>query len=136
MTVAPTPSPRASRIRRAAFLGLGWLFFGLGAWGAFLPVLPTTPFMILALWAFSRSSERLHGWLYGHRIFGPPLQRWQRHRVIPIHAKIAAVAAMTGSLGYMIWVSEAPAIASFAAALLMAGAAAYILSRPSRAPGD
>jgi uncharacterized protein len=126
------PRPRGWRI---GFFLLGWLFFGIGAVGAVLPVLPTTPFMILALWAFARSSRRFHTWLYTHRLFGPPLQRWTEHRVVPTHAKIAAVIAMAASLSYLIWFSDVPGYAVVLTAVVMAGAAAYVLSRPGRAPG-
>ena len=125
-----------SRIRRAVFFVLAWVFFGLGLVGAFLPVLPTTPLMILALWAFARSSERFHHWLYTHRVFGPPLQRWRQHQVIPIPAKIAAVGAMLVSMVIMGWFSNAPPMALWAAGLFMAGAAWFIVSRPSRPPGS
>ena len=91
--------------------------------------------MILALWAFARSSRRFHDWLYNHRIFGPPLQRWSEHRVVPLHAKVAAVTAMVASLVYLIWFSDVPGYAIVLTALVMAGAAAYVLTRPSRAPG-
>ncbi|MCG8509935.1 MAG: YbaN family protein [Rhodospirillales bacterium] len=127
--------PASPRGWRVVFFLLGWIFFGLGAVGAFLPVLPTTPFMILALWAFARSSRRFHDWLYNHRIFGPPLQRWSEHRVVPLHAKVAAVTAMVASLVYLIWFSDVPGYAIVLTALVMAGAAAYVLTRPSRAPG-
>ena len=129
---AATPSPRGWRV---GFLLLGWVFFALGAVGAFLPVLPTTPFMILALWAFSRSSQRFHLWLLNHRIVGPPLQRWTEHRVVPLLAKIAAVTAMAASLAYLIWFSDIPAYAVVLSALFMAGAAGYVLTRPGRTPG-
>ena len=86
---------------RPLFFILGWLLFGLGFVGAFVPVLPTTPLMLLALWCFSRSSDRFHDWLYTHKIFGPPLQQWQEHRVIPLAAKLIAVFFMAASLVYL-----------------------------------
>jgi len=70
---------------------LGWLLFCLGVVGAFVPVLPTTPIMLLALWCFARSSDRFHDWLYTHRIFGPPLQLWHKYKVIPLAAKRIAL---------------------------------------------
>ena len=94
------PPSRSSRFRRRAYFGIGWFFFGLGALGAFLPVLPTTPLMIIALWAFSQSSEKFEQWLYNHAVFGPPLQRWHRFRVISVPAKVASVGAMAASIVY------------------------------------
>ena len=70
------------------FMGLG--FLGLGIIGAFLPVLPTTVFVLLASWCFSRSSPRLDAWLRSHAILGPPLVAWQDHGVIRPRAKILA----------------------------------------------
>ena len=125
---------RNSRYARWAYFGLGWLFFGLGVLGAFLPVLPTTPLMIVALWAFSKSSATFQHWLYTHRVFGPPLQRWQQHRVIPPGAKLAAVGAMAASLAYLAALTAAPPPVLIATGGLMLAAAWYILSRPSRPP--
>ena len=119
---------------RWVYFGLGWAFFGLGALGALLPVLPTTPLMILALWAFSKSSARFQHWLYRHRVFGPPLQRWHEYRVIPTSAKLAAVGAMAASLGYLAAFTAAPPALLIATGGLMLGAAGYIVSRPSRPP--
>jgi len=121
---------------RAVYLSVGLACVALGAAGAFLPVLPTTPFMILALGAFAKSSPRLESWLYHHRLFGPPLRRWTEHRVIPPTAKAAAVGGMAASLAIMIWVAHAPGWALGAAGALMAVGAAYVLSKPSRAPGE
>jgi uncharacterized membrane protein YbaN (DUF454 family) len=119
---------------RWVYFGLGWVFFGLGALGAVLPVLPTTPLMILALWAFSKSSARFQTWLVSHRVFGPPLRRWREYRVIPPSAKLAAVTAMAASLAYLTAFTAAPPALLIATGGIMLGAAWYIVSRPSRPP--
>ena len=115
---------------------MGWVFFGTGVAGAFLPVLPTTPFMILALWMFSKSSERFHRWLYNHRIFGPPLQHWQEHRVIPWPAKMASVSMMTVSFILMLIYSPMSWWSHGLVAVLMLYGAWFVLSKPSRAPQE
>ncbi len=130
------PSRSSSATVRWAYFLLGWVFFGIGVLGAFLPVLPTTPLMIVALWAFSKSSPRFHDWLYTHKLFGPPLRRWQEHRVIPLVAKFAAVGAMTASLAYLVFLTTVPWVYLALTAGLMAGGAAYILTKPSKAPGS
>lgn len=127
---------RISRIDRWVWLAAGWGFFALGVIGAFLPVLPTTPFMIVALWAFSKSSERFRNWLYNHPVFGPPLQRWHQHRVISRAGKMAAVGAMGASFAYLTIFTGANATVLFATGALMCGAAGYILSKPSEVAGE
>lgn len=127
---------RISETARFVYLGLGWFFFGVGLLGAFLPVLPTTPFMILALWAFSNSSERLRAWLYNHRVFGAQLQRWQEYRVIPPGAKMASIGAMSVSLAYLVLCGGLAWPWLAATAALMAYGAWFILTKPSRPPGQ
>ncbi|NNG12825.1 MAG: YbaN family protein, partial [Halobacteria archaeon] len=107
-------------------------FFGLGAVGTVVPGLPTTPFMLLALWAFSKSSQRFHDWLYTHRVFGPPLQQWRSHRVIPGKAKLLAVATMLLSFVYLAFFTGVSAWLKALIALVMLYGAAFILSKPSR----
>ena len=119
---------------RPLYFLLGWCFFGLGAVGTVVPGLPTTPFMLLALWAFSKSSRRFHDWLYAHPIFGPPLQRWRSHRVIPGKAKLLAVATMTGSFLYLAFFTAISVWLKLMIALVMLYGAAFILSKPSRVP--
>lgn len=126
------PSQQQSGVLRLVYLSLGWLFVGLGMLGVVLPVLPTTPFLLLALWAFSRSSVRLHDWLYQHRTFGPALQRWHRHRIIPLHAKAFIALTMSASLVYLIGFSRMPGIVVWLVASVMLVVAVYLLSRPSR----
>jgi uncharacterized membrane protein YbaN (DUF454 family) len=119
---------------RPLYFLLGWTFFGLGAVGAVLPGLPTTPLMLLALWAFAKSSKRFHDWLYHHRVFGPPLQRWHLHRVIPGKAKLLSVTTMTLSFVYLAFFTAVSAWVKVLTALVMLYGAAYILSKPSRVP--
>ena len=126
---APVPGHR-----RWLMLVLGWTFFGVGLLGMVLPLLPSTPFMLLALWAFSIGSERFHRWLYHHRIFGPPLQRWSRERVIPVWVKALAVTSMAASF-LLAWLSgDAPWYLLAVMAAVMAAGIAYIFKFPSRPP--
>ncbi|HEY9079615.1 YbaN family protein [Magnetovibrio sp.] len=125
-------APPPPTCKRVLFLGLGWLFFCLGVVGAFLPVMPTTVFMIMALWAFANSSRNLHTWLYTHEKFGPALQQWDRERVIPVHAKLAALGGMLISLIYVTVFSGAPPLAIAAAVAFIAFGAVYVISKPSR----
>lgn len=78
-------------IRRAVYVTLGLLFVGLAVLGVLLPVLPTTPFVLLASYFFVRSSPRLHGWLLRSRVFGRFLRDWQRHRGVRPRVKVVAV---------------------------------------------
>jgi hypothetical protein len=113
---------------------LGFVFFALGAIGVVVPGLPTTVFMLLALWAFARSSERFHDWLYHHPLFGPPLQEWHRYHVIPLRAKLLAVTMMAASLIYLVFFTTTGTWLKAATALVMAYGAWYILSKPSVRP--
>jgi len=83
-----------SGIHRPILIAFGLLCVGLAVLGIFLPVLPTTPLLLLALACFARSSERLHGWLLSHRIFGPVIVHWHETRSMPRSAKIAAIASI------------------------------------------
>jgi uncharacterized membrane protein YbaN (DUF454 family) len=113
---------------------LGWCFFGLGAVGVVVPGLPTTPFMLLALWAFSRSSKRFHSWLYNHPLFGPPLQKWEEHQVISVPVKVFSVLAMVAALGYMVFGARVPPWVSVTTAAIMAYGAYFVLTKPSKPP--
>jgi len=80
---------------RGFFLVGGVACIALGMAGLVLPVLPTTPFMLLAALCFARASPKLHRWLLGSRTFGPMIHEWQRHRAIPWRTKLTAIALMS-----------------------------------------
>ncbi|MGX1097111.1 YbaN family protein [Amorphus sp. MBR-141] len=115
---------------RLVYLILGWLFVALAFAGVVLPVLPTTPFLIVAVGCFARSSPRLEAWLLAHPRFGPVLRDWRSHGAIPLRAKLFAYSGMTA--GYVFfWVMVRPGWPLAAAvAALMAGGAAYVATRP------
>lgn len=125
---------RNGSFHRPLLFVLGLVLVGLGLLGAVLPVLPTTPFLIFALWCFARSSERFHTWLYYHRLFGPSLQEWEQHRVIPVTAKAVAVVGMIASMTYVLLLTSTPWQGSAAMGTVLVATAWYILSRPSRSP--
>ena len=115
---------------RTLWFCLGITATGLGLVGAVLPLLPTTVFLILAAFAFARSSPRLHDWLIGHPRFGPAIVNWQTHGSISRNAKTAAMVAMGLSL-VMTWAIGAGELILALQALILAAVAAFILSRPS-----
>lgn len=80
-------SPAASGLARWSLLAAGIVLTALGALGAFLPVLPTTPFLLLAAACFMRSSPSLHRRLLANRVFGPYIAQWQRDHTVPREAK-------------------------------------------------
>lgn len=104
--LAPTYPPRLlarSRGARIAWMVLGWLALLAGAIGIFLPVLPTTPFVLLAAACFARGSARFYFWLCSHRVFGPLVRDWQTHRSIPRRAKQLAIGMMWISMAISTW---------------------------------
>lgn len=118
---------------RYGMFAFGWLNVGRGVVGVVLPVMPTTVFLLVALWAFSKSSLRFHRWLYTHPVLGRTLRDWHEHRAIPPRAKALAVSMMAASLVYVTaFVAEGWALPLALAAVLSA-VCGFILSRPSRA---
>ena len=107
-------------LRRPLLLGTGWLCVGLGAIGIIMPLFPTTPFLLVALWAFSRSSPEMAEKIRNHRIAGAYVRDWEDEGVIPLGAKIIAITMMAAMLGYLHFGSGAPAWAVIAAGAVMA----------------
>lgn len=86
-------------MKRYIYLFLGFVTLGLGILGIFLPVLPTTPFLLLTSFFFVRSSDRLNRWLMNHRVFGPQIRSFTEHRALKQSTKVTSVATMWLSMG-------------------------------------
>ncbi len=119
---------------RYGLVAFGWLNVALGAIGVVVPGMPTTVFLLIALWAFSKSSERFRNWLYTHPRLGPPIRDWHEHRVIPVRAKVLAVTMMASSVAILaVFVVDGPVLPAIVAVVLVP-VAAFIVTRPSRTP--
>lgn len=115
---------------RAIWFSLGALALGLGALGVILPVLPTTPFVILAAFCFGKSSPRLRAWLVNTRLFGPMIADWEAHGAIPTRVKALACAMMLAVFLISLMAGLSGRVLALQAIGMGLGAA-YVLSRPS-----
>jgi uncharacterized membrane protein YbaN (DUF454 family) len=118
-----------TRAARLTWLVVGLLALALGAIGIALPLLPTTPFILLAAFAFAQSSEKLHQWLLDHNVFGPLIDNWQQHGAISRRAKVLSVVSMGVVLGISVLLAL-PAAVIIAQLVVLGGAALFILTRP------
>lgn len=114
---------------RIFWLILGGLAVALGAVGLVLPVLPTVPFLLLATFAFARSSQRLHGWIMRHPLYGPPIRDWQHRGSIARRVKVIACLSMAGGFAIAVLLNLPPLVLAAQAAVLLA-VASYLVTRP------
>lgn len=102
---------------------LGVVSLSLGVAGIFLPLLPTTPFLLLAAWAFVRSSPRLYAWLINHPHLGEYIRNFRENRAIPLRVKVVSVSLVWLTIGFCIvavveqWLWAQAALALLAAAI-------------------
>ena len=133
----PSPAPQLEKLAswwlRPLYFGIGVFCLVLGLVGVFVPGLPTTIFLIIALWAFSRSSQAFHDWLWQHPRFGPSLKAWSEHRVVPRRAKIAAGLMMAASVAIMAALGS-PLWVTILVAAICLGVMAYIAPKPEAPP--
>jgi uncharacterized membrane protein YbaN (DUF454 family) len=125
---AKDPQPLTFRI--LVFRCIGVIAVGLAAAGAVLPLLPTTVFLLIALWAFARGSPKLAERLRTDRRYGPVIRNWEERRAIPVKAKVAAIVAMSASLAIVASTSRSLVVVGLVGAVL-AAVAGYIVTRPS-----
>ena len=121
-----------SPIVRALFLVAGVASLALAVAGVVLPVLPTTPLVLLAAACFARSYRPFHEWLIAHRLFGPMVREWHEHRSIPVRVKLTAISMMVLGLGAsIVFFIEAPCLKALLAAFGI-GLGAWMYRLPSR----
>ena len=121
--------PRAGRAR-LLYLALGWSCVLLGVIGAFLPLLPTTVFLLVAAWAFARSSPRWHAWLRDHAHFGEAVRAWEEHHAMPRRAKRIAFVALAASYALTAYLFGPASWAAIIGGLCIFAVAIYIAHLP------
>ncbi len=119
---------------RIVWLLAGLLCLGAGVLGVFLPLLPTTPFLLLAAFCFARGSARLHDWLVTHPKLGPPITQWREHGAISVQAKILAGVALAVTFAISLML-DIPGWALAAQAVVLAVVALFLFTRPAPPQG-
>ncbi|MDX2436204.1 MAG: YbaN family protein [Acidobacteriota bacterium] len=117
---------------RTTFLLLGHASIAVGFVGIFVPLLPTTPFVLLAAMCYSRGSERFHTWLHEHPRFGPMIHSWREHRAIGLRSKIVATIMVGASITWSVTRLDAPW--NVVSLLIGAAVITFLLSRPTAGP--
>lgn len=121
-----------SHLVRLLFNLAGTLALGLGVLGIFLPLLPTTPFVLLAAACYARGSEHFHQWLLTSRTFGPMVREWEQHRSLPYRTKITAIVLMSLTLAISIVFFVRPPWLKLLLAMFGLGLALWMYRIPSR----
>ncbi|MCB1361380.1 MAG: YbaN family protein [Rhodobacteraceae bacterium] len=116
-------------IRRSAWLLLGLVCVAVAVVGIFLPLVPTTPLLLLAAFCFARSSPRLEMWLVEHPRLGPPIRDWRAEGAISRRAKGLALVAMGAAFGLSL-ILGVPARVLWIQAAVLGAVAIFLLSRP------
>lgn len=97
-----------------------------------VPLVPSTPFLILAAFCFNRSSERFHKWLLHHRYFGPPIRDWDTHKVIRTQYKVIATLMVASSAVFIFTRDEIPSFGKIGFTLCVSIMLIYVWTRKSK----
>jgi len=114
-------------IRKAVLIFAGTVFVGLGVLGMFLPLVPTTVFLLMAAYCYSRSSDRFHGWLLSNRLFGKYISNYKSGRGISVRQKVSTLSALWLSIGFSIWMLGGGFWATLFLAAVAIGVTVHIL---------
>ena len=125
----PMPGKRA----QFGYLVLAYLATAFGIAGVFLPLLPTTPFLLVAVWAASRGSPRVHDWIYSQPQFARLINNWHEQGAVPLGAKWLATAMMIVSWSFLLW-SEYHWGLLLGMSLFFLGIGIFLWTRPNPEP--
>ena len=114
-------------------IALGWFCVGLAFIGIFTPGIPTTPLLLVALWAFAKSSKKFHSWLINHKRFGPILRNWETHKAVPKKAKQLMVVLQIIAV-IIFHYSIQNIYLTIGLIILLIFVARYVISLPSKPP--
>ena len=124
--------PKRQKALRALLIAAGTICLTLGAIGIFLPILPTTPFLLLAAACYLRSSKRMHKWLLNNRWFGEYIKNYQAGRGIPLKTKIIAITVLWLAIVYStIFVVNEILIAQIVLLTIAAGVSVHLIRLPT-----
>lgn len=123
-------------LQNLLLVGLGFLSVLLGVVGLFLPILPTTPFLILAAYLFSKGNPRWHQWLRDHKTLGPPLRDWEDHKRIKKRTKVYVTFLIAASALIMFYFAGVPLPVKFVLLGLLGAVLLFIWTRPSDEKND
>lgn len=122
--------------RKAIWAIIGGIALILGLVGIPLPLLPTTPFLLLAAFCFGRSSDRLQHWLLGHPQLGASIRHWHQHRAISRRNKRLALVSMALIFSLSYFFFSIPGFAHIAHAVILSCVALFLFTRPSPPEND
>jgi uncharacterized membrane protein YbaN (DUF454 family) len=121
--------------KRHLFTALGILFVAIGVVAIFVPLIPTTPFLLLAALCFDKGSEKFRAWLLNHKTLGPPIHDWRRNKVIRTKHKTLATVMVVGPSYFLFSKPTIPLVGKAAFAAFMAVLLLYIWTRRSKPTG-
>lgn len=123
--------PVSDPLRSLLYVAGGWLFVGLAVVGAVLPLVPSTPFLLLASWCFYRGSPRIHAWLHRSRHFGPMLDDWEHYHGVRRTTKRRAVLTILAVVATSLLLNSLPGWLRYVALAMVAVGLSVIWTVPT-----